>query len=67
MLSGGAANMLGMSPTKDNGNYPLPLDDSPSTRQGFGRLSLLQSLPLSSSSGILNFNMQVRHSCGGFG
>ena len=55
-LSGGAANMLGVSPNADKSVYSIPLEDSPSTRQGFGRVALSRSLPILNCS----FNIQVR-------
>ena len=54
-MTGGAANMLGVSPNSDKSVYSIPLEDSPSTRQGFGRVALSQTLPLSGAS----FNLQV--------
>ena len=51
--------MLGVSPNKDNSVYSLPIDDSPSNRQGFGRVALLQSLFLNTSLTTPNFSMQV--------
>lgn len=52
---GGAANMLGVSPNLDNSIYSIPLEDSPSSRQGFGRVMLSQTLPLNGS----RINLQV--------
>jgi len=49
--------MLGVSPNSDNSVYSIPLEASPSTRQGFGRVDLGHSLPLpSTGSGV---NQQV--------
>ena len=53
----GAANMLGVSPNQDNSVYSIPLEPAPSTRQGFGRVALGRSIPLSGSS----YNIQVAH------
>lgn len=47
--------MLGVSPNSDKSVYSIPLEDSPSTCQGFGRVALARSLPVSNSS----FNLQV--------
>ena len=49
--------MQGLSPSSDASKYGLPLDDAPSTRQGFGRAALSLSLPLAGSSP--SFNLQV--------
>ena len=47
--------MLGVSPNSDSSVFSIPLEDSPSTRQGFGRVLLSASLPLNHS----RFNLQV--------
>lgn len=54
--AGGAANMLGVSPNADNSKYAIPLEAAPSTRQGFGRIALYQTLPLQNST----FRLQAR-------
>ena len=51
----GAANMLGVSPNSDNSVYSIPLEPAPSTRQGFGRVALGNTLPLPNST----FKIQV--------
>lgn len=48
--------MLGVSPNADNSKYAIPLEAAPSTRQGFGRIALNQTLPLQNST----FRIQAR-------
>ena len=47
--------MTGLTPDQDPNKDGVPLDAPPSTRQGFGRMQLSNSLPLSSGS----LHMQV--------
>lgn len=42
--------MTGLTPDSDPSKDGVPLDPTPSTRQGFGRMQLGNSLPLSSAS-----------------
>ena len=54
--AGGAVGMLGLTPDKDPNKDGVPLDPPPSTRQGFGRMQLSKSVPLSP---LGSFRMQV--------
>ena len=56
--AGGAAGMLGLTPDQSPAKDGVPLDPPPSTRQGFGRMQLTSSLPLSSNPPS-PFRMQV--------
>ena len=56
--AGGAAGMLGLTPDQSPVKDGVPLDPPPSTRQGFGRMQLTSSLPLSSNPPS-PFRMQV--------
>lgn len=47
--------MTGLTPDQDPSKDGVPLDPPPSTRQGYGRMQLSNSLPLSSGT----FRMQV--------
>ena len=47
--------MLGLTPDQDPNKDGVPLDPPPSTRQGFGRMQLSNSVPLSSAT----FRLQV--------
>ena len=49
-ISGGAVAMTGLTPNEDSALNGVPLDPPPSSRQGFGRMQLGASLPLSGSS-----------------
>lgn len=53
--AGGAVGMLGLTPDQDPNKDGVPLDPPPSTRQGFGRMQLTSSVPLSSAA----FRLQV--------
>ena len=45
--------MTGLTPDSDPSKDGVPLDMPPSTRQGFGRLQLSNSVPLSTYTGGL--------------
>ena len=51
--AGGAVGMTGLTPDQDPSKDGVPLDPPPSTRQGYGRMQLSNSLPLSSGSSHL--------------
>lgn len=55
--------MIGVSPNADRSTYSIPLEDSPSTRQGFGRVALARTLPLGNASINLQARLSGRDFC----
>lgn len=51
--------MTGLTPDQDPTKDGVPLDPPPSTRQGFGRMQLGASLPLSGSSTNMQVSVQL--------
>ncbi len=54
-FAGGAVAMTGLTPDEDPTMNGVPLDPPPSSRQGYGRMQLGTSLPLSGGT----LSMQV--------
>ena len=56
--------MEGIAPSNDKQYDGVPLDPTPSSRQGFGRVRLATSMPLADASAVqgtpLSINLQVR-------
>ncbi len=50
--------MTGLTPDEDPTKNGVPLDPPPSSRQGFGRMQLGASLPLSGSSTSMQVSIQ---------
>ena len=59
--AGGAVAMTGLTPDQDPAQNGVPLDAPPSIRQGFGRLQLNSSLPLSGVNSPAGLNLQASH------